>query len=144
MIRTNLFRNFILTLMVVGSLFIIGGSSVGAATLNSICNDSAVTGSNGAGSNVGSSAYCKDQAKPQATNPVLGTLNLVINILTGIAGLVAVIMIIISGLQMVSSNGNPERISHARNTILYALIGLVIVALARIIILFIMNKVSST
>jgi hypothetical protein len=105
-----------------------------SGSLNTVCNDSNLS----AGS-AGSSAFCKDKS---TNSPVRVVLHDAINIITAIAGFVAVIMIVVSGLQMVSSNGNPEKISTARNTIIYACIGLVVIALARIIIGFIINRVS--
>lgn len=115
-----------------------------ASSTTTICTDSAVAGSNGAGTDLSSSAFCKDQSK-NPSNPLFGkggVLNGTINIITAIAGFVAVIMIIISGLQMINSGGNSEKISNARNTIIYASVGLVVIALARIIIAFIINKAS--
>ena len=68
-------------------------------------------------------------------------VNGVINIITAIAGFVAVIMIIVAGFQMITSSGKPEKISTARNTIIYASVGLIVIALARIIIGFIISKI---
>jgi hypothetical protein len=104
----------------------------------SICQDSSNITS---GSNVGSSSFCQDQVGTPS-NPIFTTLNLVIDIISSIAGFVAVVMIVVSGLQMVSSSGNSEKISNARNTILYALIGLIVVVLSRILVLFILKKVT--
>jgi ABC-type Fe3+ transport system permease subunit len=67
-------------------------------------------------------------------------LGLVLNLLSVIVGLVAVIMIIIGGLKYVTSSGNSERTNEAKNTILYAIIGLVIVAIAQIIVRFVIHK----
>ncbi len=69
-----------------------------------------------------------------------GTLGLVLNIFSAIVGIVAVIMIIIGGVKYITSNGNSERTNEAKNTILYAIIGLVIVAIAQIIVQFVIHK----
>jgi hypothetical protein len=139
-------------LIVFFAIFIIlptyGIERVSASSLTTICGDKSPNGTNDgytAGTNAGSgavsnSAFCSDQKNNN--DPVIRTLNDAINIITAIAGLVAVIMIIVSGLQMISSSGNSEKISNARNTILYASIGLVVIAVARIIIGFIINKVA--
>ncbi|HUY53108.1 MAG TPA: pilin [Candidatus Dormibacteraeota bacterium] len=124
----------ITSIMMAGVFLTLGISRVNA--LSTICNSSAT-----AGNNVSSSAFCKDT---QTTNPIIGTngvLNDVINIITVIAGFVAVIMIIVAGLQMITSSGKPEKISNARNTIIYASIGLIVIVLARIIIGFIISRV---
>lgn len=64
----------------------------------------------------------------------------IINILTIIVGVIAVIMIIIGGLRYITSGGDSNKVSSAKNTILYAIIGLVIVALAQVIVRFVLNK----
>ncbi len=128
-------RSLIISVVVVGIFLTLGAGRVNA--LSPICSGGAT-----AGSNVSSSAFCKDT---QTTNPIIGTngvLNDVINIITAIAGFVAVIMIIVAGLQMITSSGKPEKISSARNTIIYASVGLIVIALARIIIGFIISRVS--
>jgi cytochrome bd-type quinol oxidase subunit 2 len=66
----------------------------------------------------------------------------IINILSVIVGIVAVIMIIIAGLRYVTSGGKQESVTSAKNTILYAIIGLVIVALAQIIVHFVLKNVT--
>jgi len=66
----------------------------------------------------------------------------VVNILSIIVGVAAVIMIIIGGFKYVTSQGDSNNISSAKNTILYAIIGLVIVFLAQIIVQFTIAKAS--
>ena len=66
----------------------------------------------------------------------------VVNILTLIVGILAVIMIIFAGFRYVTSGGKDDAVKGAKNTILYAVIGLVIVALAQIIVRFVITKTS--
>jgi cytochrome bd-type quinol oxidase subunit 2 len=68
----------------------------------------------------------------------------VINIFSVAVGVVAVIMIIAGGFRYITSGGDSNKISGAKNTIIYALIGLVVVALAQLIVKFVLNKVSSS
>jgi hypothetical protein len=72
---------------------------------------------------------------------VEGIIKTVINLLSLIVGVVAVIMIIIGGLKYITSAGDAGKVSSAKNTLLYAIIGLVIVALAQVIVRFVLNKV---
>ena len=67
---------------------------------------------------------------------------LVLNLLSAIVGLIAVIFIIIGGMRYVTSAGNPQTTNDAKNTILYAIIGIFIVVLAQIIVKFLLHKVS--
>ena len=60
------------------------------------------------------------------------------------AGLVAVAFIVINAIQMSTSNGNPEKVKKARNGIIYAVIGLIIVITAEAIILFVSGNVKAS
>jgi hypothetical protein len=65
----------------------------------------------------------------------------VINIFSVIVGIVAVIMIIVGGFKYITSGGDSGNITSAKNTIVYAVIGLVIVALAQFFVQFVLEKV---
>jgi type IV secretion system pilin len=67
-------------------------------------------------------------------------LKTIIELLSWVVGAVSVIMIIIGGLRYVTSGGNDQNLASAKNTVIYALIGLVIVALAQIIVEFVFTK----
>ncbi|CAN5657901.1 hypothetical protein BH23PAT2_BH23PAT2_06010 [soil metagenome] len=64
-----------------------------------------------------------------------------IDIFSYIVGVISVIMIIIGGLKYITSSGDPSNVTSAKNTILYAVIGLVVVALAQVIVIFVLDKV---
>jgi len=64
----------------------------------------------------------------------------VINIFSLVVGVVSVIMIIIGGLKYITSGGDAGNVSGAKNTILYAVIGLVVVALAQVIVRFVLDR----
>jgi len=64
----------------------------------------------------------------------------VVNILSLVIGALSVIMIIIGGFKYIVSAGASDKVTAAKNTILYAIIGLVIVALAQLIVHFVLNK----
>jgi len=68
----------------------------------------------------------------------------IINILSVIVGVVAVVMIIFGGLKYITSGGDSSNVSSAKNTIIYAIIGLVIVALAQFIVRFVLDKSINT
>ena len=66
----------------------------------------------------------------------------VVNIFSVIVGVIAVVMIIIGGFRYVTSGGDSSNVTSAKNTIMYAIIGLIIVALAQIIVRFVLNQSS--
>lgn len=63
----------------------------------------------------------------ESVDPVIKT---VIRYLLIISGIVSVVMVIIGGLKYSTSNGDSSKLSSAKNTILYAIIGVIISALA--------------
>lgn len=64
----------------------------------------------------------------------------VTNVLLFIIGAISVIMIILGGIRYVLSNGEAQQIAAAKNTILYAVIGLVVALLAYAIVGFVINQ----
>jgi len=65
----------------------------------------------------------------------------VTNALLFIIGAISVIMIIVGGIRYVISNGDSAQITAAKNTILYAVIGLVIALLAYAIVNFVVTNI---
>ena len=101
----------------------------------SVFND--VCSSGGAGSSV-----CNTVTAPPA-NPIDGPNGILIKaaaIIATLTGVASVIMIVIGGLKFIGSQGNPNAVSSARTTVLYAVIGLVVAASAGALILFIVGK----
>jgi hypothetical protein len=76
-----------------------------------------------------------------AANNAFGKIiQTVINILSIIVGAVSVIMIIVGGFRYVISGGDANGVQGAKNTIIYAVIGLVVVLFAQIIVRFIFSN----
>ena len=75
------------------------------------------------------------------TGQIQGIIETVINVLSVIVAVVAVIMIIWGGFKYITSGGDSGNITTAKNTIIYAIIGLVIVALAQFIVQFVIDVV---
>lgn len=83
------------------------------------------------------------QSASGAGDRVSQLLRTVINIFSWIVGVIAVIMIIVGGLKYITSGGDSGNVSSAKNTILYALVGLVIVALAQFIVRFVLGQATT-
>ena len=52
-------------------------------------------------------------------------------------------MIIVGGIRYITSGGDSGNISSAKNTIIYAVIGLIIVALAQILVHYVLSSVNN-
>ncbi|HET7529232.1 MAG TPA: hypothetical protein VFJ84_03330 [Candidatus Saccharimonadales bacterium] len=135
-----------LLILSMSSLFIMAAPLAVSATVsaqsidqNSI-NKNLCAGSNGNLSGNGSGANCSGN-EPQ--NKVSHLITVVINIISAVVGIIAVIMIIVAGLRYVTSGGKEEGVKNAKNTILYAIIGLVVVALAQLIVHFVLNQTTN-
>lgn len=80
-------------------------------------------------------------AKDEKGKGAMDVVNNVINVILSLVGIVAVIMIIIGGINFVISQGDANKVTKARNTILYGVVGLVIAILAFGIVNFVLSSV---
>jgi len=86
---------------------------------------------------VGNSAICKGNGKLFGAGSLW---NKILNVLTFLVGAAAVLMIIIGGFRYVLSNGDPSAATGAKNTIVYAVIGLVVAAGSNAIVNFVLTN----
>jgi len=63
----------------------------------------------------------------------------VVNVLLFVLGIIAVIVIVIAGIRYATSGGDSAQITGAKNTILYAVVGLVVAILAYAIVNFVLG-----
>ena len=71
-----------------------------------------------------------------------GVVSTVTNVLLFVVGALSVIMIIVGGLRYVISGGNSTSVTAAKNTILYAIVGLIIAFLAYAAVNFVLLNIS--
>ncbi|MBA3758805.1 hypothetical protein H0X10_04235 [Candidatus Saccharibacteria bacterium] len=96
-----------------------------------------------AGANLNVYSNCNTNINNQsASDRINGMIATVINFFSLIVGVVAVIMIIVGGFKYITSGGDSSNVTSAKNTILYAIIGLIIVALAQWIVRFVLDRVT--
>lgn len=67
----------------------------------------------------------------------------IVTIFSYIVGVVSIIMIIYGGFRYITSGGESSNVSSAKNTIIYALIGLIIVALAQALVHWVLNTTNT-
>ena len=73
-----------------------------------------------------------------------GVFKQVTNTILYIVGIIAVVMLIIGGIKYVISGGDAKKVTDAKNTVLYAIIGLVIAFLAFAIVNFVISALPSS
>ena len=150
----QIFATTLVMLLIIGGIF---GSSVFAYSGSSNENNSSVlvaaaaapadnsafSGSkdsvcNGVG--LGGNACSSDSNGSSSINKIITN---VLNILSYIVGIAAVFVLIISGIRMIASGGDSNSFNSAKNGILYAIIGLVIVATSQIIVQYVLKNATS-
>lgn len=68
-------------------------------------------------------------------------ITLILNVVYGIAGIVAVAFIVLGGIQYSTGQGDPGKVRQASQTLAFAVIGLIIVLLATVFTNFIFTNV---
>jgi len=75
-------------------------------------------------------------------DPTMTALSIGLNLVFGIAGSMAVLMIVIAGFRYILAHGDSNAMAQARNTIQYALIGLAVIMVAYSIVTFVVKSVA--
>jgi uncharacterized membrane protein YidH (DUF202 family) len=127
--------------VIVAIAFVIALISVPALVVAQSGGPDLSTGGIGGSLKEGSVAVDPDNEVDTAGETVNDTIRLVINAFSWIVGIISVIMIIVGGVKYITSSGDSGNVTGAKNTILYAIIGLVIVAMAQIIVQFVLGQV---
>ena len=125
-------KRILLILASLASLLILASPGVALAATSStdaVCQGVALTtGTTG----------CSDA---KGSPSVQSTITLVINVLSFVVGFAAVIMIIIGGFRFITAGGDSGKVASAKDSVLYSIVGLVVVVLAQTIVKFVLNKV---
>lgn len=128
---------FLAVFGIFGGLLVLTPATVGAASpKEELCTGAGGTWTPAAGNAPGKCVT--DNGRAGGT--LDGFIKDIINVLLFVIGAVAVIMIVIGGLRYVMSNGDSSAITGAKNTILYAVIGLVVALLAYAIVNFVIGQ----
>lgn len=70
------------------------------------------------------------------------SLNDIINFVFAIFGAIAVLIVVYAGVQLILSNGNAEKVATSRRTIIYAIVGLIVMSLAWVIVGFVVKRLA--
>ncbi len=85
-------------------------------------------------------SYCQSTGLP-TVNASSSELHIILQVFFMVLGAVAVLFVVIGGLKYTISGGNPEEMGKAKNTIIYAVIGLVIAISAEAIVTFLLGYI---
>lgn len=115
--------------------------SYASADLGS-CNKISNSLDQGINAATGNSTACGASTAGEGPSDLQTLAKRVVNFLSVIVGVVAVIMIIVGGFRYITSGGESSNVSGAKNTLIYAIVGLIIVALAQFIVHFVLTNVT--
>ncbi len=87
-----------------------------------------------------SSVIIEKMSSVSDTSPIVEIVTTVTNIVSWAGGAIAVVFLVLSAFKFVSSGGNPDKIKSARNTILYSVIGLIVIVISRTLVLEVINR----
>ena len=113
---------------------------LGAFTVQPVSAAKCPTGSLRAGKEVSNLAECNVE-ETKEDDSLMKRVQVIINVILSVLGIVTVIMIILGGVQYTTSAGDPAKVAKAKNTIMYGVIGLVIALLAFAIVNFVLTNV---
>lgn len=120
--KTTLFVSIAaIAVIAVAGLSVSGHDAFAACTSGAQCVKDGVMGAGDTGGGADLNAIIKN----------------IVNLLLFVIGAVAVIMIVVGGIRYVTSNGESSAVTSAKNTILYAVIGLVVAVMAYAIVNFV-------
>lgn len=132
-------KNIILIIVGVFGLLGVGALQFAPAAQASSTDAAKKSSCEGIGGVFQSDGSCKTDSP--SLNNIIATI---INILSTIIAIVAVIMIMVGGFKYVTANGDSGNLSSAKTTIVYAVVGLVIVAFAQFLVQFVITKTTKT
>lgn len=84
------------------------------------------------------SIYCKN--KNTGETQVNGIIKTIVEVLLTAVGAISIIMIVIGGIMFALSSGDAQKAAKARNTVLYAVVGLAVSLFASAIVNFVFNR----
>ena len=113
----------ILTLSLAGAVLLLQTQTASAAILDQACNGI-------------SNDVCNKKGDTNINSLVLS----VINLLLYIVAVVAVVMIIVGGMKYLTSSGDSGKVTSAKNTVVYAVVGLLVAIFSWVIVNFIVKQ----
>lgn len=132
MIIKRKFFALILTLGLAGVVFLPGSSVFAVDVLSPACQQAP-----------NSTACVNNRNESPGGNALYGPngiLTRAAGLIARVVGIATVIMIIIAGFKYVTSSGDPNNVKSAKDTLLYAIVGLLIALTAQGLVVFVLNK----
>ncbi len=115
------------------------GGIASADIQNSLCQ-----GADAASQANGGQGACDTTGGDTGASGIKGIAQKITNVFSIIVGAAAIIMIIYGGFRYITSGGDSGKVGNAKNTLIYAIVGLIIVALAQLIVRFVITQANNS
>ena len=79
----------------------------------------------------------------QGESPIKNLIATIVTILSWVVGVAAIIVIVIAGLKFITSGGDSNAIASAKSSLIYALVGLVVAAVAQFLVHFALHQATT-
>ncbi len=83
----------------------------------------------------------QDPFRGTANTQLIPAITGIVNALLALAALIAAIFVVIGGVRYITSQGDEDAAAAAKNTVLYALIGVIVIALSAVVVNFIIANI---
>ena len=120
--------------MVLGTALMLAGVAGVALPVSAVCDCNKPDGTAECG------VYCANP-NPDDTPTLTDVIQNIINTIIFAVGIIAVVMVILGGIQYSMSQGDAGKVKKAKDTIMYGIIGLVVSILAFAIVNFVLSNV---
>lgn len=90
------------------------------------------------------SSVCEDARQGRNANPLYGpngVITVIVNLLSALVGIAAVIGIIVAGIKYITSASNPEEANKSRELVIYAVVGLVLATIAQVLVRAVLHNI---
>jgi len=74
---------------------------------------------------------------------LINTIIRIINALLVLAAIAAIVFVIIGGVRYITAQGDEDAVEQAKNTVIYAIIGIIVIILAAVIVNFFVSQVGA-
>lgn len=148
----------ILQLIVIGLVFALPSNALAyrqrlpSSGSSSSTNPSSTSANSTSATSCGNASKCQackgltelDKSQDCSTNGsgVKKLISVVVNILSWLVGIIAIIMIIISGIKFATAGGEPNKVTEAKQALVWAMVGLAVAALAQVLVHWTLNTSS--
>lgn len=86
------------------------------------------------------STLCQNTREDPSGSRLTTTIRNAANLISIVSGIAGVVMVMLGGFRYIRSSGDPGKIGEAQNTIIYAVVGLVVAASGQLLVAFVLNR----